>query len=287
VDSSGLRELWHIKTFNIMKQPSGTSIINYILYEIRQHLEGSKHNLSTLLKGARLSGILFSENELLQDKRENMVKEMRSVFQGSNNAGAIGFLEGGKFDFKAMSESMKDMDFKELKKDVTIAIYNAMEVPLALMLADTMTLDNLKQAKELLYDNAVIPLGRRMYQELTMLLMPRFKIQDGKLLQFNIGTISALEDRRTRRMESMSKTNAFTVNEVRDVINYSSIENGDDIYIPLNLVPLGADTGNTGEIKGLSKEQLRSYIDSYGRQLFTDEEIEDIKKTGKVNGNSK
>ena len=104
-DSSSLRyfngadrEIWHVKDFNPNASSSnfhGASVLNSIYYEIEQHLYSSRHNLSLLKKGGRVTGAVAVEGVLDDDAFGRLKQEIALTMQGADNAGSMPLFEGG------------------------------------------------------------------------------------------------------------------------------------------------------------------------------------------------
>lgn len=287
IDASGGRELFHLRTFNPNgDRLTGMSRLDQVYYEVEQHLNASIHNLSTLKKGARLSGLLTSEQELGEEQRPRLKEQLNSQYAGADNAGQIMLLDGAKFDFKEMSTSLKDMDFLNLKKEVTNSIFVAFDIPLPLANADTMTLNNYSEAKLTLYDNGVLPLTTTLYEELTHCLFPRYKMDLEKMkLWYDDGEITALEPRRADNVKKKKESGVLTINEIRAAMGYAALEEGDVLYQPSTLIPVGSTPIQLSQLQPPAKSKttrekffkiLQAEVDHKGVRVYTDEEIESI-----------
>ena len=235
-------ELWHIKDFNTSQcELIGRSKLDSVYYEISQFLESNIHNLSLLKKGLRTSALISSESEFTQDQQDMLRAQLDSDYAGAVNAGRPLIIGGGKINFNELSKTLKDMDFKDLKIELKKDIALRLDIPLALIDTSGQSYNNLKEAKLSLYDNAVIKLLKKMYEEITNLLIPRYKDLNLKNNKFFYNTISipALREREIENIERLQKSNIMTTNELRQIINLEPINNGDIIYQPISQVPLG------------------------------------------------
>jgi len=241
-----LKELWHIKKFNpnfSMNDLYGSIPIAKIASEVEQYARASNHNLNMLKNGARLSAILLAENALSDKQYARLKEQMNNEYSGDTNTGRILLAEGGKLNVKELSQTNKDMDFKENKKDNKYMIYLFYKIPLPLVSPDHMTLSNYQEARLSLYDEAVLPLADKILTELTNFLIPRYKDLENKFkLTYNPLDVIALEYRANQNIKNKKETGAFSINELRDIAGYDKIENGDAIYQQVNLVPLGTQT---------------------------------------------
>ena len=248
--SSNTAELWHTKMFNpedSSTQSFGTSLMNAIQLEIEQFAQANNHNLALLNNGARMSGILTTEASLTKDQREFM-KDQFKLYQGAENTGKVLFVEGGggKVKYNELSQSAKDMDFKDLRTQNKLIIHGRFKVPLPLVSSDHMTLSNFREARLALYDEAVIPLINILYGELQDMLFSKYSDlkNGGLILTFDEQTILPLKERSDISIERKQKTGSFTINEIRNMFGVEDIEGGDVLYQAINLVPLGSN-GNT------------------------------------------
>jgi HK97 family phage portal protein len=237
-------ELYQIRGFSWYSSNCkiwGISQLNSIWYEIEQYIISSIHNLSVLDKGATISGV-FSTAEMLSDEAyERLRAEITNLYSGAGNAGRSLFAEGD-LKFNAISQSNRDMDFATLKDKVTKQIYKNLKIPLPLIDEGTMTLANLEASALLLYDNAVLPLVKRIFSELTRFLMPRYPNSDNLVLWFDDNKITALEPRRLANLKQKAELNVLTANEIRKDIQMPPFANGaDQLYQPATLIPY-ADT---------------------------------------------
>ena len=215
----------------------GQSQLNPLWYEIEQYIAASVHNLSQLEKGATISGVFSTENMLSDDSYSRLRAELINFYSGAGNAGRSIVLENG-LNFKEASQSNKDMDFANLKDKVTMQIYKNLKIPLPLVNESVMTLANLEASSLLLYDNAVLPLAKRIFSELTRFLMPRYPNSENLILWFDDSKISALEPRRLTNLKQKVDLGVLTTNEIRADIQLPPFSSGgDELYQAANLIP--------------------------------------------------
>ena len=232
-------ELLHIKDFD----PSnyfGASALNGVRPEIDQYLVANTHNLSLLLKGGFFSGILSAPDMSSQDEMDQVKKDMQNCYSGSAKAGKI-FITNTDMKFQETSMKTVDMNFRDLKEDNKAAIFQALKVPLPLVMPQTQTLNNYQESKFMLYDLAVLPLADKLFEELTALLAPRFGLTDNEFITYNPNEIPALQIRFNEITKIMKDTGIYSDNEMRAIGGWDSYPQGDIVYKPANLVPVGED----------------------------------------------
>ena len=276
-------ELIHLRSFN--PKFSSTNLVGCSAFvgcqlEIAQFVAASIHNYSLLKNGARPSGMLTYKgtNELQPEQIDKVKQVMKEKLSGAKNAGELAFL-GGDFDWKQLSESMKDMDFPKLKQSVNEAIYNALKIPLPMISSQNMTFSNLDAAKYGYYDNAVLPILKRILKFLSTKLLTRYTGTEEFEYYFDESAIESLEARKFENAIMASKIGILSDNEIRAMIGYEAISGGDVIYKPANQVPVGQDinTADNRDEPMAKAEFIKIMKDQQkqdGDQFYTDEYIE-------------
>jgi HK97 family phage portal protein len=267
------KEIWHIKEFNPLMSSNnlyGMPKLMPIWYEIEQYINSSAHNLSLLKRGARVSGALVSEVKLDDDEFMRLNEQVDRFYSGSPNAGRVMVLESG-MEFREMSVNNKDMDFLELKKNVTNTIYTALKIPLSLINQESSTYNNMGNSQLMLYDNAVLPLVKRLYQELTNFLIPRYPNLRELELAYSPDEITALEPRRTEDLKKLKESAVLTVNELRAKIGYEPVEGGDSLFGSLSEGPIAQDTYTEDEPKQPYPKSIKEeFIEVMKAQRYPD-----------------
>lgn len=218
IESSNSR-LLHIKEYNPLDPIRGLSPLEACAYSIDQHNLGMIWNNSLLKNGARLSGLLETENSLTDEQFIQLKKQLES-WKGSGNAGAIPILEGG-LKYNPIALSPVDMDFKSTIENAARMIASVLGVPFALVVPEAATYSNMETAREMLYENTVIPLADRVLKQLSLFLN-----KQGYILKTNTDSVSALEGRREllyNRMSNVVKAGILTPDEARQELGYDEL----------------------------------------------------------------
>lgn len=285
ISSSGLSEIVHIKEFNpdfSVGTYNGFSRLSPVYYELEQYLASHVHNLSQLKKGARPSGALMYDGDLTEPEQQALRAELQRFYQGEGNSGELMILTGGvKKEFKELSINNKDMDFVELKRIAKDSIYENMEIPASFYDNSASTMNNKDVDKLNLYDFNVIPMTRKIYDTIGYALLRRYKNGSRYVLDFIEEETPALKSRYIEQIKDMRSSGAFTINEIRSMYGRESIgEEGDVIYQPMSLFPIGMDKFTRDNLdkplkKTVNVEAVRKELKSRG---FSNKDIEDIVK---------
>lgn len=282
------REIWHIKTFNPFRSSDnlkGMSLFNADKSPALQIQEGDKHNFNSLKNGAFLGGLL-SIDELSADQMQKVQSDFNSKHKGTENSNKVAIF-GKKHEFTELGKSMRDMDFRNLINDKEKQIYNNLKIPLPLVSTEASTFNNFEEAQVKLWDNAILPLAKTMFQELTSFLVSRFKLEN-KIITYDENDIDDLAVRRNKELARKQKSGYFTDNELRTEEGMEQLTDGADaIYKPMNLVPVATDINKTNAltkpkpVKELTTRNkfidlMQKQVDEKGNRKFTDEEIEEL-----------
>lgn len=269
----GDKELWHMRTFNPLRSLNnfrGLSKARPIWFEIQQYLSGNSSNLSLLKRGTKLSlAWVNNRKEELTDKQWARMQEEAAKYSGENNVGGTPVLDG--MDVKAIQQTNRDMEFKSLQESMLSRISSNYRIPLALLLSQSMTLNNLETSMLQLFDNAVIPLRKKINNELTRFLMPRYKNSENLVYAINENDIGPLQSRLIERAEKLKQINSLTDDEIRTVLGYDPLPSGGDvIWRPSGLLPSG--------FLELDSEELSKPVDSKFQQMllergYSEEEV--------------
>ena len=281
-----IHELFQMKRFRsrgTFTPLHGISVLHSIYYEIEQYIHAGEHNLSLLLRGGSMSGIVTTKDDLMltDDQRERIRQELSNFVAGSSNAGRTGFFDL-PIDYKQLSTSNKDMDFLALKKETKKVIYDRFNIPAPFYSDEVMTMANRETARLDFYDDAILPLLDRIFEELTLFLMYRYPDSDNLVITYDVSNIEALEPRKLDQLTKLNKLNILSINEQRLQVGQENIDGGDDVLVPANFVPIGSSsTQDDGLSKSLATRSefinlMRGQVTSDGSRRHTDTEIEEI-----------
>lgn len=241
------KEILQIKNFNPeggLCPLHGRSQLHSIYFEIEQWIYAAQHNLSLLVRGARPTGVFTPSDELngfTEEQHADLDQQIRNYWEGAKNAGRVGLLSQG-VKFMGLSQSNIDLDFVAAKEQLQKDIYNRLKIPLPLVSEKTMTLANMNTSSLLLYDNAVKPLLNCIFNEITRLLMYRYKESENNILAIDEGDISVLAPRRIELAIQLQKTGASSINDRRALLNLDSMSQGANVvYGSVTDTPIAGD----------------------------------------------
>lgn len=282
-DDMNMRELWHSRQFNPLRSGSnfwGMSRAKPAFLEVQQYLSGNTTNLSMLKRGTRISmAWVNNRGEELTENQWSRMQEEAKKYAGDMNTGGTPILDG--MDVKAISQTNRDMEFQKLQESMLARIASIYGIPLPLLLDKSMTLNNLETAMLQLFDNAVIPLTKYLYDDLTRFVLKRYPDSENLEFRFNEGDITALRVRIIENAKRQNEINVNTIDEIRTLIGDEELASGGDVILkPANLIPIGSDDFTednlTKPTANKFKELMREVKDDQGLRRYTDLQLDDI-----------
>jgi HK97 family phage portal protein len=187
----------HLALFHPLDDHYGMAPLEAAQQSLDLHNAATEWNKSLLDNAARPSGALVysaGSGNLTQAQFDRLKAELEAGFSGAANAGRPMVLEGG-LDWKSISLTPQEMDFIELKHVAAREIALAFGVPPMLLgIPGDNTYSNLQEANRALWRQTVLPLVKRVADDLSFWLAPAFG--GGVVLRPDLERVEALaEDR--------------------------------------------------------------------------------------------
>ncbi len=239
-----LRELTVVRNYSPRNNSllRGQSLLVPASKEALSAILGNQHNVSLLENGGRISLVFHFEEDMEEDDFEATREKIMARYSGPLEAGSVGVTAGGKLQIEELGKTPKDMDFANLQSITDKALARVYKIPLPLISDERQTLNNYATAILALYDDAVLPLSRRILGGLSETLLPRFGVDPREArLVANPDSVTALVERRNAELKERGEISIETINELRALIGREPIDGGDVLLKPANLIPVGTD----------------------------------------------
>lgn len=209
----------HLDDFDPLAQLTGPSPMQPGAKSVDQNNESRGHNVKLLQNGARLSGVLSTEQPMSEAEHTRMSDLIRERFGGSKKAGEI-LLAAGGLKWQDMGISPKDMDWLEGMKLSAREIAIVYAVPPELVGdSSNKTYSNYQEARQAFYQETILPVLDYLRDELNNWLVPLYG--DGIYLDYNSDDIEALQEDRDKvhtRVQKDYTSGIITRNEARDML---------------------------------------------------------------------
>jgi HK97 family phage portal protein len=211
----------HVALFNPLDDHYGAPPLEAAQVALDLHNAAGAWNKALLDNSARPSGALVygGAGNLSDEQFDRLKEELEANFSGSANAGRPLLLEGG-LDWRPLSLSPKDMDFLEARNAAAREIALAFGVPPMLLgIPGDATYANYSEASRVLWRQTVLPLARRLGQELASWLAPAFGTAR-LALEPDLDAVEALSFEREALWRRVNEATFLTEDEKRQAVGY-------------------------------------------------------------------
>lgn len=212
--------------------------------------------------GARLSGLITSENEITTEQVEYLRKSFESIYKGVENAYKVGALPYG-LKYEELGQTPKDMDFANLATEMRDRILAGFRVPKTILgVAESETnRATAETANYVFAARTVKPAMQLIVEYLNEFLVPRY----GENLELSFE--DPVPENRTERIQEMQaalgQQAAISVNEAREAyFGLAPITDGDAVRGNFSLQPIGIPEKSMNRPTSKSKVFKPRYIKS-------------------------
>ncbi|ADM09668.1 genetic exchange protein, putative [Parvularcula bermudensis HTCC2503] len=221
---NGAGGVLHIKTANTDGSPKGVAPIAVAAKAIDLYEAATAWNKSLLDNAARPSGALIHRGPegaatLTAAQFERLKQELAATYQGPGGVGRPMLLDGG-LEWKPMSLSPSEMDFKELKHGAARDIALAFGVPPMLLgIPGDNTYANYREANLAFWRQTILPLVKKVVADLSVIFC-----REEVSITPDTENIDALFQSRVDRLTLLLETDVLTNAEKRALLGYPSDE---------------------------------------------------------------
>lgn len=218
----------------------GIGTVQAILDWINADNYATQVNLNYFKNGARLAGVLESENFTTPEQLDYMKKSFQQLYASAANAYQIAAMPKGT-KFTQMSDSPKDMDFSTLQQVMRDKILAGFRVPKTI-LGSAESETNRATAETANYVFAARTLKPKMQfivSYLNEFLVPRYG--DNLYIDFVDPVPQNRELEITEMIAASGNSPVLSPNELRErYFSEQPVQRGDSLFLPFGLQALGA-----------------------------------------------
>lgn len=221
-------EILHLKYPNPADQIEGVGTIQSLAQWIDSDNYATEFNRRFFLNGAKIGGLLESENALTTVQIEQLRRSFENVYKGWENAYKVAILPKGT-KYSEMGTSQKDMDFANLQSMMRDKILAGFRVPKTVLgITEDVNRANAEATNYVFALRTIKPKMQLIVSYLNEFLVPRYG--DNLYLDF---ASPVPEDRLLKIQElqvAMAGQPVMSVNEAREeYFGLDGVERGDDV----------------------------------------------------------
>lgn len=236
-------EILHIRNMNLNGY-EGVSTITYAANVLGIAATGDDETLRRFATGGRFKAILSNITNVVgfgkyQDNQlDGKAKELTETLQSGQDIMGL----PGDVKVTPFSMSSTDMQFLDSRKFTVREIARFFNIPAAKLMDDSNTVYGSAEAANLaFYSEALQPIIEDIEDEFRAKLLGESMYQNYKFC-FDISSLFVM-DRKSQAEWNKSRieTGLVSVNDLRREMDAPPVTDGDDVFLSVNLAPLGSD----------------------------------------------
>jgi HK97 family phage portal protein len=236
-------EIIHFRDTSPTSMFYGQGSIAPVANSIISDLNAMTWNKFFFANGAKLDGVLETDNSLSDADYNRTIEGWKKMYVGRKNAGKTAVLDNG-LKYRKIVDSMRDMDFVNLRKQVRDEVLAAFNVPPSIVgLLEFANYSNMREQQKTFWVNTVIPKLISISETLTM-RGEQITKQKGSEFAPDTSTVEALRANETERAAT-TKTYVdagVPINQVIEALDlpFEAVEGGDkprQLAAPVNANP--------------------------------------------------
>jgi len=236
-------EMLHIRNMNL-NGFEGVSTITYAANVLGIAATGDDETLRRFATGGRFKAILSNIASAVGfgKYQDNQLKGQAKELTETLNTGQDIMALQGDVKVTPFSMSSADMQFLDSRKFTVREIARFFNIPAAKLMDDSNTVYGSAEAANLaFYSEALQPIINDIEDEFRSKLLGEYRYQNYKFC-FDISSLFAL-DRKSQAEWNKSRleTGMVSVNDLRREFDAPPVNDGDDVFLSVNLAPLGSE----------------------------------------------
>lgn len=249
-------EILHLKYPDPSDPIEGVGTIQSLAQWIDSDNYATEFNRRFFLNGAKIGGLLESENALTSVQIEQLRHSFENVYKGWENAYKVAILPKGT-KYSEMGTSQKDMDFTNLQTMMRDKILAGFRVPKTVLgITEDVNRANAEATNYVFALRTIKPKMQLIVSYLNEFLVPRYG--DDLYLDF----VSPVPEDKLLKMQELQAVMAgqpvMSVNEAREeFFGLDGISNGENVMTDFSKIPLGKPKKQLSRETTKSKEYFR------------------------------
>ena len=233
-------DIVHFRGFNPENMLAGLSPLETLRRVLAEEHEAGEYREQFWRNAARQSGVIkrpLGAPEWSAAARAQFKAEFEELYSGAKNSGKTAILEEG-MEWESTAFNAQESEYLAGRKLTREECARAYHIPLPMVgILDHATFSNIKEQHKHLYQDALGPWLTMIVQDIELQLLPEFEDTAGVYVEFNIQEkLRGSFEEQTQSLQSAVGRPWMTANEARARQNLPSIEGGDELVTPLNVL---------------------------------------------------
>lgn len=195
-----------------------------------------KWNNETMENNGGNSYAFLSEDSLNPDEKKEIYDKYK---KDTRKKGLPLIIDGSTLKIQSMSDTKpSDFDYINGLYEVRSITASVLGVP-SLLIGDSRqtTYNNLREAKEAMYTETILPIADRIKEMLNHFMGD--DLETNEIIDYDTERIEVLQEKRNEKLKMLATISGiFTTNETREQVGYPAVKGGDKILVNPMLVPI-------------------------------------------------
>mgnify|MGYP003289541504 CR=1 FL=1 len=253
----GANEILHFKNISGDGGYTGVSTISYAALTLGIAATSDSETLKRFATGGRFKAILKNNTSVkgFGEYQDDQLKNHGADLQDAINRGDDILAVKGDVEVSPLSMSSADMQFLESRKFTIREIARFFNVPPSKLMDDSNSnYKSVEVSNIAFYTEALQPIVTEIEREFSAKLLNEWNYQDYKFC-FDLSALYALDlESKARWDKNRLENGIVSVNDLRRERDVEPVEKGDDVYLSVNLAPIGSVKLNGDSSKQSSTE---------------------------------
>ena len=236
-------EILHFKNVSDDGGYTGISTIRYAALTLGIAATSDNETLKRFATGGRFKAILKNNTSTKGwgEYQDEQLKAHGDALQGAINRGDDILAVKGDVDVSPLSMSSADMQFLESRKFTIREIARFFNVPPSKLMDDSNSnYKSVEVSNIAFYTEALQPIVTEIEREFSAKLLNEWNYQDYKFC-FDLSALYALDlESKARWDKNRLENGIVSVNDLRRERDVEPVDKGDDVYLSVNLAPIGS-----------------------------------------------
>ena len=230
------------------KMVGSSPTVDALKQTLTEQVEAATYRAQVWKRGGRVSSVIERPDGAPQwsdAARESFREDWYAKFTGKGSrAGGTPILEDG-MTLKRIDFSAQEQQFVEAAKLSLVTVASAFHVnPTMIGQNDGANYSNVREFRKMLYGDTLGPLIAQIEARINTFLVPRMGLS-GIYVEFNIAEkLQGNFEEQTSALMSATGGPWMTRNEARGRLNLPSLDGGDELIVPLNVIEGGQAAPN-------------------------------------------
>lgn len=248
----GSEEILHFKNVSNDGGYTGISTISYAALTLGIAATSDNETLKRFATGGRFKAILKNNTSTKGwgEYQDEQLKAHGDDLQDSINRGDDILAVKGDVEVSPLSMSSADMQFLESRKFTIREIARFFNVPPSKLMDDSNSnYKSVEVSNIAFYTEALQPIVTEIEREFSAKLLNEWNYQDYKFC-FDLSALYALDlESKARWDKNRLENGIVSVNDLRRERDVEPVDKGDDVYLSVNLAPIGSAKLNGEAVK--------------------------------------